>query len=221
MSYSLEILLSNMIGFLPQLLAGLVVLVLGIWFAKAVKKGVGKVVNAILSSNLFHKTPVEQSIKSANLEQHLDEIFGTLGYWLMVILSIYLATSIWGLDAVSGLLSSLFSYSPRIVSALIVLFLGALIAGFAETLIKNLLRQVDASTARAAGKITSYTIMIITALIALSEIGIAREFIMVAFTGLIFALSLGFGLAVGLGGQSTVSGLLGKLIVQTKKTKKN
>ena len=214
--------LFNIAGYLPQFLAGVVVMILGFWLAKILKKTVAKLVSMVMGSSLINQTPIEQSLKSANVEQYLDEGLGTLAYWLMLLLSLYVAASIWGLSAVSILISGLFSYSPRVISALIVLILGLLLAGVVEKLVKNSLLHLDASTARAGGKISSYSVMVLAVLIALSEIGIAREFILIAFIGLVFCLSLGMGLALGLGGQGAVAQLIGKIIKSdTAKTKRS
>lgn len=199
-------------NYLPQFLAGLAVMVVGFWLAKILKQAVAKLVSLVMRSSLINQTPVEESLKSANVEQYLDEGLGTLAYWLMLLLSLYVAASIWGLNAVSILISSLFSYSPRVISALVVLLLGLLFAGVVEKLVKNSLLHLDASTARAGGKISSYAVMVLAVLIALSEIGIAREFILIAFIGLVFCLSLGMGLALGLGGQGAVAQLISKII---------
>ena len=89
-----------------------------------------------------------------------------------------------------------------------VLFIGVLLAGLVEGLLKGTLKSVDAKSARALGKVGSYLVVTIAIMIAISELGIAKEFIFVLFVGFVAMLSLGFGLALGLGGKNLVGKLL-------------
>ena len=59
-------------------------------------------------------------------------------------------------------------------------------------------------------KVSSYLVMTLSVMAAISELGIASEFIMILFIGMVSALALGVGLAVGLGGKDLVSRLLEK-----------
>lgn len=221
MTQTLNLLMLNLVGFLPQLLAGLSAMVIGVWLAKLIKKMVTKLVRLGLGSAAFSQTPIEQSLKAADLDQRIDEIVGSLVYWLVFLFTVYVAASVLGLSAVTNLLSSLFAYSPKLISALIVLILGTVLAGFVEKIVKNSLGRTDLGSARAASKISSYTVMVMTALIALSEIGIAREFILIAFIGLVTTLALGVGLAVGLGSKDMVSQMLLRWVKLDQKNQKS
>lgn len=216
MTMPFELMLANVLNFLPQLLAGVLVMLVGLWLAKLVRRGVIKTAGMLSQSNILQKTPLEQSIKNLSLEQHIDEFVGSLVYWLMVILSVYVAANVWGLTAVALLIGKIFGYTPRLLSALVVLVLGALLAGVVESLVKNSLRQADLGSAMAAGKIASYAVMIMAVLISLSELGIARDFILIAFVGLVMALSLAFGLAMGLGAQASVAKTIDQWLKSSK-----
>ncbi len=67
--------------------------------------------------------------------------------------------------------------------------------------------------------------MVLAVMVAFSELGIARDFILILFIGMVIAIALGIGLAVGLGGQHLVRQLLeswseNQHLSQTKSTKK-
>jgi len=220
MNQTLNFLATTLVAYLPQLLAGLLVIIIGVWLSKMVKKGVARLVRFAFRSPALSQTPIEQSLKGTQLDQHLDEFVGSIAYWIFFLITLYVASGVFGLSAVTNLIGGLFAYSPKLISALVVLLLGTIFAGFVEKMVKNSFGPMDLSTARAASKIASYAVMVITVLIALSEIGIAREFILIAFVGLISALSLGFGLALGLGGQVFVRQLLEKWVkLDSKNTK--
>ena len=63
--------------------------------------------------------------------------------------------------------------------------------------------------------------MVVTVLAAISELGIAQEFILIIFIGFVVMISLGFGLALGLGGKDLVSKILNDWYKKFKKDTKN
>jgi small-conductance mechanosensitive channel len=77
-----------------------------------------------------------------------------------------------------------------------------------ESFVKGTFRSFDPTTARLFAKIASYTVVTIASLAAIAELGIASQFIMILFMGVVFAFALGAGLALGLGGQDTVKKVL-------------
>jgi small-conductance mechanosensitive channel len=109
-----------------------------------------------------------------------------------------------GLTTIVRVLDVVFSYLPHVVSALLIFVFGVLIAGVVESLVKGAVRTVDVHSSRMFAKIASYLVVAIASLAAVSELGIASEFIRILFVGMVFALSLGLGLSFGLGGQDVV-----------------
>jgi hypothetical protein len=93
----------------------------------------------------------------------------------------------------------------------LVLVIALGLGGLVESFVKQMIRSWDVDVARMSGVVSGYVVMIVGVLAAVSELGIARDFIMVLFVGLVAALSLGVGLALGLGGQDAVRRAMAKL----------
>ena len=151
---------------------------------------------------------IKEFLKKAEINQKVEEIFGTLIKWIIVLIFFIAATNIIGLTTVSQLLSGILAYIPNVISAVIVLSIGILLAGVVESLVKGALASVDLKTSRLMGKIASYTIASIATLAAFSELKIAENFVNILFIGFVSMLALGFGLAIGLGAKDLVSRVL-------------
>jgi small-conductance mechanosensitive channel len=104
-----------------------------------------------------------------------------------------------------------------VLSAVIVLSIGVLLAGVVEGLVKGALASVDLKTARLMGKIASYTVVSVAVLAAFSELNIAASFINILFIGFVSMLALGFGLAIGLGAKDVVGEVLSDWYKDLKK----
>lgn len=194
---------------LPSLLGGLLVFVLGVIIGNLAQKAVVRALQAIHFEDLVKDTKFRDFLHRAELTEKVEVMLGTAVKWLILTIFFIAATNIWGLTTVSTLLLGIFGYLPNIISAVIVLAIGVLLAGIVESMVKAGLASIDLRTARLMGKIASYLVVTIAILAAFSELRIARDFINILFIGFVAMLSLGFGLAIGLGAKDLVSKLLG------------
>lgn len=209
--------LSEAAVFLPRALAALLVLIIGGALAQALKRLVIKLFETIRVSAALEKTPIEHFLKNAELSTKIEEVLGSIFYWLLMLVVLHTVVTILGLTSLSVLLERILAYLPRIISSIIVLFFGVLLAGLVESLVKGAIRSIDNRSGRLLGKLSSYLVMTIASLAAVSELGIARDFILVLFIGFITMLALGGGLAIGLGGKDVIGQVLSEWYDRTKR----
>lgn len=208
--------LTDFVLYLPKLVVALLVLVIGAALAKTFKRVLVKLMEALRLSNTFKKTPVEHFLTDADLGGKVEEVVGTVMYWLVMLVVIHTTVSILGLTSLTILIGKILSYLPNLFSSIIILFFGLLIAGIVESLVKGAVKSVDGKSSRLLGKVSSYAVMVITVLAAISELGIAQEFIFILFVGFVITVSLATGLAFGLGGKDVVNMALTQWYKKTK-----
>lgn len=202
--------------YLPKLLGALVVFLVGLVAARIVKGIVVKALETIRIHKAIEKTPVELFLKNAEMGQKLETVIGGVVYWILVLVVIHTSVSLLGLTPLSNFFEQLFGYLPHVLTAFLIFIFGVLLAGVVESVIKGTLRSVDAHSARLFAKMSSYVVVAIASLAAIAELGIARDFILILFIGVVSALSIGSGLALGLGGQDTIRKIMEKWYNRTK-----
>lgn len=202
--------LAQTIGFLPNLVGAIIVLVLGVVFGNWGRAAIVKSLQLLRFENMIKDSKFKKFLKKADITQKVEDILGAIVKWIIVLIFFIAAVNILGLTTVSNLLGGVLAYVPSVLSAVIVLAIGVLLAGVVERVVKGGLATVDLKTSRLMGKIASYMVITIAALAALSELKIAESFINTIFIGFIAMLSLGFGLAIGLGAKDLVAKLLGE-----------
>lgn len=207
--------------FFPRLLAAALVLFIGILCAKVIKKAVFKTFEAFRVSKIVEKTPLELFFSGAGIGPKIEELLSGIAYWAVVFLVFYTSVSILGLTPLTMVMDGILGYIPHIFSAFLIFFFGVLMAGVVESVIKGSLRSFDVATVRLIAKLVSYMVVAIATLAAISELGIASDFLTILFGGLVFAFSLGAGLAIGLGGQDTVRAVLADWYKRTKPAKED
>lgn len=209
--------LSEVVSYFPRLLGALLVLLIGTFFAKGIKSLIITILEAMRLSKALAKTPVEHFLKNAEFGKKAEELFGVVAYWLFMLVVIQSAVGILGLSSLSSLLSDILGYLPNVIAAIVVLFFGVLLAGVVESFVKGTVKSIDGKSAILFGKVASYLVMSFSLLAAISELGIASEFITILFIGFVAMLTIGFGLALGLGGQHVVKAMLDSWYKNLKK----
>lgn len=195
-------------SFLPNLFGAVVVALLGIILGNWVKSLIVKSLQLLRFENLIRDSKFKAFLVKAEVTEKVEEIMGSVFKWLIVLTFFIAATNILGLTTVSNVLGGILAYIPNVFSAVIVLAIGVLLAGMIEGVVKGALASVDLKTSRLMGKIASYTVVTIATLAAFSELKIAAGFINILFIGFVAMLSLGLGLALGLGAKDLVSKIL-------------
>jgi len=211
--------LSRFFAFLPSFFGALLILIIGLILAKWSKSLIVKILGAIKLDKLLRKSGFDSFLNKADIRFKAETFFGEVARWLIIFIFFSAAINILGLTTVSAVLNNLLSYIPNIVSAILVLTVGILLAGFVEKLIKGTLNQIEPKTSRFVSRIASYLVVTFAALAAVNELGIAQSLINTLFIGIVTTLSLGIGLAIGLGSKDLVSEILKDYYLKTKKKK--
>lgn len=220
-SSSLTNVLAGTVGtaftFFPNLFGAILVALAGIVIGNWVRSLVVHTLQLIRFENMIKDTKFKAFLVKAEITQKLEVVIGSILKWLIVLTFFIAATNIVGLGAVSAVLGSVLGYIPNVLSAVIILAIGILLAGIVESLVKGALASVDLKTSRLMGKIASYTVVTIAILAAFSELKIAESFINILFIGFVAMLALGFGLAIGLGAKDVIGSALSDWYKELKK----
>ncbi|HEX9817861.1 MAG TPA: hypothetical protein VGA89_03160 [Patescibacteria group bacterium] len=207
-NYLMTATINSLALLLPRILGAFTALVVGVLLAKVVRGLVQKILRAIGFAKMIDKTPLQLAFQDEKMGQKIQASIANLFYWVSVLVVIYIMVAILGLGSVTVVLENILGYIPSVISAMFILLFGVLVAGWVESLVKNGVRAIDQKTSRMMGKISGYFVVILAAMSALSELGIAEQFLTVMFIGLVSMFSLGFGLAIGLGGKGLVERVL-------------
>lgn len=200
--------LINVLSYIPTILAALFVFLIGLILAKWGKALTVKILKLIRLSTLVKKSGFQPFLKKAEVKVKVEDILGGVVKWLIILVFFIATVNLLGLSTVSVVLNSVLAYIPRVISAILVLTVGVLLAGLVEGVVKGALGQVDVKASRLFAKIASYLIVIFASLAAINELQIAQALINSLFVGFVAMLALGVGLAIGLGAKDLVSRVL-------------
>lgn len=200
--------LTGVLVFLPTLLGAIIVFLIGLVLANWAKQLLVKLINITKLSEVIANPAIKEFLKNAQVNQKIEEVLGEVVRWLIIALFFTTSMNMLGLTTVTLFLNTIFSYIPNLLAAVFILLIGVILAGTLEKVVKGSLGSVDVSLSRFMGKVVSYSVMIISVLIAISQMGIAQSFIEVIFTGFIATITIALGLGFGLGSKDIIKSIL-------------
>ncbi len=199
---------NRIILFIPQFIAGLVILVIG-WALAVILKYVAK--------RLFDWIGLDRFLTRVGLEEktgthHIwTEIASQVVFWFVFLAFLIPAFNAWQLTNVTALLNQILFYIPNVFAAVVIGFIGYVIANIAYNLVKNAASGAGTAGASLLGQVAKYALYIFTALVVLNQLQIASNLIQLFVAGLVAMAALAGGLAFGLGGQDVARDMLNRL----------
>lgn len=202
--------LANTARFLPNLIAAIVIFIVGVIIAVIVKNALVKILEAIGLERLLEKTVIPQALKSVGPGVTTSNLIAELVRWFIILIFLIPAVDQLGLGAANEVLKAILLYIPNVVVAVIIVAVGAVFAKIARDLVTATTAGLGTQAAGVVGQIARWSIFIFALLAALNQLGVATDLIRILFTGLVAMLAIAGGLAFGLGGKETAESLLRK-----------
>lgn len=194
------------LNFIPQLVVAIAILLVGWIVGWLVERVLVSVFRALpFFDEALRNVGVEEITKRAGMRVNLGRFFGVVLKVFVIFVFLVASMDVLGLQSVNQfLINRVLDYIPNVASAALVMVIGLIIANFVANLIAGASRaaKVDGGL---ASKITKWSIVVLSVLVAVGELGIANEIIQSMVVGVIAATSLALGLAFGLGGQQAAS----------------
>lgn len=206
--------LASLGTYLPQFLAGLVLLLIGLAVAALLKEVVIRFLTFLrIDEWLGSVTDWYSQIRSdKSLRGKVwPNILAELVRWTVVILFLVPAAEIWGLPKVTELLNQFLLYVPNVFVAVVLGFIGLVIANLVSDIVKHASHGLGGTSSNLLATIARYALFFFTALVVLNQLGVAADLVRILFTGIVAMLVLAGGVAFGLGGQETARKVLGDL----------
>jgi small-conductance mechanosensitive channel len=203
---------AGVIGFLPSLVAAILILIVG-WLVGAI---IGRVVHQVIRS-----IKLDEALRKAGLEDFLQKggirldsggFLGGLVKWFFIIVFLVAAFDTVKLTKVNDFLKDVvLYYLPQVIIAVFILMIAVVVADVMQNVVIASARTARLKSANFLGSVTKWSIWVFAVFIALDQLGIAAHFVQMLFTGVVIALSIALGLSFGLGGQEAASRFISKL----------
>lgn len=199
---SLKDLYSKALSYLPNLMAAVIVVIIGWLLATFLSKLVHKILELIKIDHLANQLGLQHLADKVNRHLSLAAFGAWLVKWFFFLGSFIAAADILGLQDVSTFLyKDVLTYAGHVVVAMAVLLLGILAANFFGDLVTATVKASGLHKGESLGAITKWAIVVFAVIATLSELQIAIAFLQDLFRAVVAMLAIAAGLAFGLGGK--------------------
>jgi len=185
--------------FVPNLLAMLVLLAVGILVAVAIRFSVGFVLKWLAFDRFSERTGISTVLQKGGIRAAPSRVLALTLAWLVLAVFVLLSVAALDLTAAVNLVNEAFAYLPNLLVAGALVLLGSLVAGFVRRSVLIAAVNAGVGSARLVASGVQVALLVLFAAMALEHLGLGRQVILTSFTilfgGVVLALALAFGLA--------------------------
>lgn len=196
----------NFVVFVPTIVVAIVIFAIG-WVVGAILGRItSQVVDALKVDNALRSAGLEEAVNRGGFSLSAGGLLGGLVKWFVIIVFLMASVDVLGLQQVGFFLNDVvLYYLPQVIVAVLILLIAAVLGEFVRNFVTGAARAAEMHSAHFLGSVAKWAIWIFAFLAALAQLNVAAAFVQTLFAGVVVALSLGFGLAFGLGGQDAAA----------------
>jgi hypothetical protein len=180
----------KIISYLPNLIAGLILVGIGWFVGWLVKRLVFQICLLLKLDRLFHRFQWGRALSKADVRYAAYNTIGSVAFFAAFLIFLHAALSVMELTVLSDLLEGAVFFLPRLLIALSILMSGGLIAGWVGGMIQRALIKEDVPRATLVARFSKMVLLIFFSAMALTELNVAREIVIIGFTTIIVTLGV-------------------------------
>jgi len=211
---------NTLVLFLPRLLSMLVIIAAGFLVALLLRIVVRRIFGIASFRKYCDSAGLTQMMRKAALPPPVD-FLGQVMFWVVWLVFIVLGIDALGIGALREQITRFFIFLPQIFVAMLVLFVGLLIANFFSRATLLAATNANYPSARLLSSLVRLLIVIFFVTMALEQIGLGRHVVLIAFSITFGAVMLGSAIAFGLGGRDVARQVLERQFLQKEPSEKD
>jgi len=221
--WSLEIMqqfLQDFVQFVGKLVLAVIVFLIGYLISVAIGKLITEILKSVRFNKLFEKEGWRKALQRANLDVNVSEFIGAIFKWVFVIVALLISVDVLGLTAFAGFLTQVLNYLPNVIVAVLVFVVAIIISDIVEKVVRVSVERLKIGYGYIAASIVKWAIWIFTIFLILDQLLPASMLVKTLYTSIVYgivgALALGIGLAIGLGGKDVAASVLDDMYRKVK-----
>ena len=198
--------------FLPNLISFILILFVGIVLGLILKTIFLRFFRAIKLDKFSERSGMVEMLKKGGVKEPLSLILSRLISWVTIISFFILSLRFLNVPVIEQILERFILYLPNVFVAAVILFFGYLLSNFLGR--TALIAAVNAGLKLSGliGRFVKLTIFLLAVTMALEQLGIGRETIIISFAIIFGGIVLALAIAFGLGGRDIAKEYIEKKI---------
>ncbi len=201
--------LQQLVIFVANVILAIVVFIIGYLISIGIGRLISEILKSVKFNKLFEKEGWRKALQRANIEVNPSEFVGAIFKWVFVIVSLLVAVDVLKLTSFAGFLTKVLDYVPNVIVAVLVFIVAIIISDIVEKVVRVAVERLKVGYGYLAASIVKWAIWVFTFFLILGQLLPNNALVVTLYSGIVYgivgALALGFGLAIGLGGKDTAA----------------
>lgn len=197
-----EKILQNILDLLPNVVAAIVILLVGWVVAKLMENLVRRVLARIGFNNLAEKTGINGFLKNAGFKKEVSWLVGRLTFWMLLLVFLLSAADTLNLTTLAFSIQKVVAFIPNLIVVILILVFGAMLAKLAGRLVRATAMDSELDFADFLGKLVTNVVLVIIVVLAVAQLELQSTVIDTTFAAMVAAVALAIALTLGLGSRN-------------------
>ncbi len=193
-------------GFVPNLLAFLVILLVGWIIAKAVRTVVNKALDNLGVDKALGNSDAGRYVERVSPGAKPSRLIGAVAYWFIFLFALSAAIGALKIPSLTAFITEVQTFLPNIIVAVLIFVVAAALAGGVAGAVTKMMG--DTPTGKVVAAVVPALILAIGTFMILDQLKIAHEIVTITYAALMGSAALGLALAFGLGGRQLAGEIL-------------
>lgn len=184
---------------IPKIAIALIMLGIGVYISKTVKKVLERVLAALGVDRAAAQLNDIDLMQQTGMQVRISSVIASMVYYVLVLIFVILSTDILGVEAVTVMVRDVVNYLPSLFSSVILLLLGIFVADMARQIILTTLQSLGFAAYKIVSSAVFYFLLISMVISALAQAKVDTTFLSnnltVLFGSIAFAFAIGYGIA--------------------------
>ncbi|MBL7959083.1 hypothetical protein JNL27_02480 [bacterium] len=180
----------QIINYLPSLLAGIILLLIGWLIGWLVKRIVVQLLVVLRFEKLFIRLQWRQALSKADVRYAVFNLIGNVIFFVIFLIFLNSSLDAMKLTALSGLIQQGVVFIPKLITALLIFGLGWIIASRTSSTVYNALLKENFPQYSIVSRFVKFVAILFFSSMALVELDIAPLIVTIGFTTTIITLGI-------------------------------
>ena len=202
--------------FLPNLLAMLIIILIGIIAARVVRAVLQRFLKAINFDSWSDRMGLTSLMRKGDLWSKPSVAVGAFVFWFLIIVAFMAGLDALQVRAIDNLTSQFVLYLPRVLSAILILVFGYIVTGFIGRAVLITAVNRGYHFSRLLAEAVRLLLVVLFVAMALEQLQVAPSIVVAAFSIIFGGIVLALAIAFGVGGVDAA-----KRVIETEREKKD
>jgi len=197
--------LDKLLGYIPQIIGVILLLLVGWVLAKVAKSLTQTLLRRLRFERAITLSPAGNYI--TRVIEHPTDFVAKIVYWIIFLAFLSFAISSLNVPALTLIVNGIYRYLPNVFAAIMIFLVASAVTAGAEAFVLRVL-GARSMLGKLVGAIVPAVIMPIAIFMILNQLHIAEAIVNITYTALVGSVALGLALAFGLGGREVAARIL-------------